>query len=89
MRIYFVHNVSFVEFQSDLKGIQYNFSLVSAAVSGGSQAGERQQLQSCHRWGTKTVPAQTAEIKNVMSFLLFSMGPPTVPLMRISCNAVF
>ena len=27
-----------------------------------NQRGERQQLQSCHRCGPKTVPAQTAEI---------------------------
>jgi hypothetical protein len=55
----------------------HNFSLLFAAVSGVSPASERQQLQSCHRRGPKTVPAQTAEIKNVMSFSLFSMGPPT------------
>ena len=36
------------------------------------QRGERQQMQSCHRRGPKTVPAQTAEItKCHVIFIVF------------------
>ena len=47
----------------------------TVCLDGFLQRGERQQLQSCHRRGPKTVPAQTAEItKCHVIFIIFFLN---------------